>query len=325
MRTDPSVVLIGLGISYEHGCDKTSGLLGQMYPERVLDIPVSEGAVGGVCVGLAINKMRPVFVHGRVEFALFCIDSISTQSGKWFEQFGGLAGNCPVIFRVGIGRGWSQGFQHSASLYGLWGSLTGVRVVIPATPRMAKALLKQALKHDSPVVYLEPRWLYSITETVTEETEFLDDTVGVELDKARVVREGSDITLAGAGDAFLDIIRAADYLKKQGIDCEVIDIVSLNPVDIPTIEKSVNKTKKLLCVECGPERFGYSSEILSKCRGSDFSGSLTCPHEACPPIPNEYYPNWVTISDKVLEIFRKPETGITLSFEDLNLPPRAMV
>lgn len=327
MAEDPNVVLVGLGVNYPNGADGTSGNLGELYPERVLDIPVSENAIGGICVGVALSEMRPIFVNGRVEFLMVAADSLVSQSSKWLQMFGKQGGNVPMVFRTAIGRGWGQGFQHSSSLYGFFGSLTGINVVIPSTPWMAKSLLKAALKSDGPVVFLEPRWCYGITQEVFQEDEILGSTFPVDLEKAKYYCNGSDITIVAAGDALIDVIRAQKILEEKGISVEIIDLVSINPIDYETIHRSTLKTGTLLCVEAGPERFGYSSEVISriaqtiKCR----LFRMTAPHEACPPIPDQYYPNYISIADQVLEIFYMEKTGITLSFNELNLPPKIQI
>ena len=240
LETDPRVCALGLGVSYPKGADGTTGGLKEKYPERIFDVPVSENAFTGMAVGAAINGLRPLVHHGRVEFALLAMDPILTQAAKWNYMFGG-GHPVPITFRIAVGRQWGNGPQHTQALYGLFGSAQGIKVVIPSNPYMAKGLLVSALRDDNPVVILEPRWLYGLKQDVPAEL------YGEPLDKARVVREGSDLTIAAYGDGCFAAYEALALIGAHA-RVELIDLVSINPVDHETIRASVAKTGRLLCV-----------------------------------------------------------------------------
>src|SRR3989344_3335602 len=192
LESDRRVFALGLGVP-----QGTGGLasLVAAYPERILDTPTSEVALTGLAVGASIGGLRPIVYHDRVEFSLLAGDQMFTQAAKWRYMFGGKGGSAPITVRIVVGRQWGNGPQHSQAFYGMFGAVTGLRVVIPSTPRMAKGLLAAAVRAGDPVVILEPRWLYGIKEAVSEEL------YEVPLDKAQVVQEGNEITVVAYGDA----------------------------------------------------------------------------------------------------------------------------
>ncbi|MDO8492845.1 MAG: alpha-ketoacid dehydrogenase subunit beta, partial [bacterium] len=167
MEECKDVALIGLNVGAKSGADGMTAGLKEKFSGRVFDMPVSESAFTGMAVGAAINGLRPIVHHGRVEFALFAADSIFTQAAKWNYMFGG--GNpVPITFFIQVGRQWGNGPQHTQDLYGLFGSATGLKVVIASTPKMAKGLLISASRDNNPVVILQPRWNLRIKEEVPE-------------------------------------------------------------------------------------------------------------------------------------------------------------
>lgn len=322
MEKDPSVFVIGLGVSYKNGADGTTAGLYTKYPNRVFDVPVSEASFTGMSVGAAINGLRPIVHHGRVEFALFAADQIFTQAAKWNYMFGGGDG-VPVIFRINIGRQWGNGPQHTQALYSLFGNVTGLKVVIPSTPKMAKGLLVSALRDKNPVVILEPRWLFQLKQDVPTEI------YAEPLDKARVIKEGNDITVISYGDGFISSIEALSFVEEQ-VDVELIDLVSINPIDYETIFKSVEKTKHLLCIDTTNEAFNIGSEIISKVVQNKSINlknhpiSLSCPNVPCPTstaLTEFYYPTKIDIANAILKAFNKPLVDKKLSFEELHMAP----
>ena len=205
LAEDASVFIVGLGVSYPNGADGTTAGLKDLYPNRVLDVPVSEDAFTGMAVGAAIHGMRPIVHHGRVEFALFAADQIFTQAAKWNYMFGG-ASSVPIVFRINVGRQWGNGPQHTQALYGLFGCSLGLKVVIPSSPFMAKGLLSAAILDNNPVVLLEPRWLFKTTEHVPMK-------ISLSLDKARIKSQGNDITVVAYGDGFQAALEALELVE----------------------------------------------------------------------------------------------------------------
>ncbi|MDE2071486.1 MAG: alpha-ketoacid dehydrogenase subunit beta [Patescibacteria group bacterium] len=321
LAQDPKMFIVGLGVSYKNGADGTTAGLAQKYPGRVLDTPVSENAVTGMAVGAAINGLHPLVHHGRIEFALLAADPMFTQAAKWNYMFGG--GNpVPIVLRINVGRQWGNGPQHTQSLYAMFGSVAGLKVVVPSTPKMAKGLLVAALKDKNPVVLLEPRWLFQLKENVPEEM------YDVPLDKARVVKEGSDITVVSYGDGFVAVLEALELLPKD-VSVELIDMVSLSPIDHDAIARSVAKTGRLLTVDTTTPAFNVGSEVIAEVarRAVVLKGapqSLSCPLVPCPTstaLTAEYYPTKVDIVGTICKMLGKPAIERELSFEELHLPP----
>lgn len=319
LEANPQAFLMGLGVP--QGAAGTAVGLKDLFPTQVLDTPTSEAALTGMAVGAAISGMHPMVYHERVEFSLLASDAIFTQAAKWNYMFGG--GNpVPIVLRIAVGRQWGNGPQHSQAMYSLFGAVRGLKVVIPSTPRMMKGLLVAAMRDKNPVVILEPRWLYQVKEHVP--TEMYE----VSLDKARVVKEGNDVTVVAYGDAYIDTLAALKLLP-QDIDVELIDLVSLNPIDHETIARSVEKTGRILCVDSTNSAFSIGSEIIAKVAENPV-GLIQAPAAvAAPdvPVPTSpalsefWYPTKVDIANAILKMFERPLLDIRLSFEDLHLAP----
>ncbi len=321
MEADDRIFVVGLGVSYKNGADGTTGGLKEKYPERVFDVPVSEGSFTGMAVGAAINGLKPIVHHGRVEFSLFAADQIFTQAAKWNYMFGGN-NNVPIVFRINVGRQWGNGPQHTQSLYGLFGNVLGLKVVIPSTPRMAKGLLVSALQDKNPVVILEPRWLFSLKQDVPTEL------YGVPLNQAIVAQPGNDVTVVAYGDGFISALEAMELIKKQ-VSAEFIDLVSINPIDYETVLASVKKTKRLVCVDTTNSAFSIGSEVIAKVAQNAIPLkepplSLSCPSVPCPTstaLTEFYYPTKVDIANAILKAMHKSPITHPLSFEELHLAP----
>ena len=320
LKTDRRVFVLGLGIP--QGTGGLSALV-PAYPDRILDTPTSEVALTGLAVGAAIGGLRPIVYHDRVEFSLLASDQIFTQAAKWRYMFGGKGGSAPITVRIVVGRQWGNGPQHSQALYGMFGSVTGLRVVIPSTPRMAKGLLVAAVRSDDPVVILEPRWLYGIKEEVPAKL------YEVPLDKARVVKKGGDITVVAYGDALFTAQQALALLGKDAKRIELIDLVSLKPIDHKTIHTSIKKTGKLLTVDTTSDAFSIGSEIIAKAAQQHINlksapCALACPDVPCPTTPalsQYWYPTKVDVANAIRELLGKKKLTTRLSFEELHLAP----
>ena len=257
MAEDPKVYLIGLGAPGPTGIfGTTSGLLEQFGSERVLDMPSSEAGMTGVALGTTITGYRPVIVHMRLDFAILAMDQMVNQVAKWHFMYGGKL-RAPMVFRMIVGRGWGQGPQHSQSLQAWFAHVPGFKVVMPTTPRDAKGMMIAAIRDDAPVVIVEHRWLYGIEGEVPEEP------YETPLDKAHVMRSGSDLTIAATSYMVLEAVRAAEILQGLGLECEVVDLRSLTPIDTETVLQSVAKTRALLVADTGTTAFGVGSEVIA--------------------------------------------------------------
>ncbi len=321
MARDASVFVLGLGVSYKNGADGTTAGLKDKYPSRILDVPVSEHSFTGMAVGSAINGLRPIVHHGRVEFSLFAADQIFTQAAKWNYMFGG-GHSVPITFRIALGRQWGNGPQHTQYLLGLFGSASGLKVVIPSSPRQAKGLLAAAIKDPNPVVVLEPRWLYATKQDVPTELYELP------LDKAQVTTKGNEVTVVTYGDGHV-AAREALTLLGNSVRIELIDLVSINPIDHKTVLTSVKKTGRLLCVDTTHKGFSPGSEVLAGIMRAGVTLKekpvhLSCPDVPCPTSPaltETYYPTKVDIANAALQLMGKKALTYKLSFEELNLAP----
>jgi len=324
MQQDPNIYVCGLGVTYKNGGGGSTAGLVDMFPGRVFDTPNSEASITGACVGAALNGLRPVILHDRVEFALFAADAILTQASKWCYSFGGES-TVPAVFRITLGRQWGTGPQHSQSLYSLFGNTTGLKAVIPSTPRNAKGLIMSALRDNNPVVVLESLWLRGVKQHVDEGDCF------VSLNKAQIYKQGSDVTVVSYGDGFIETLQANKILEENNINAELIDLVSLNPIDYSTIIDSVKKTGKLVCIDTTNEAFCIGSEIISKICTKAFSHLkeqpilISAPNVPVPTshkLTEFYYPNKVTIANKILNSFKLSGVNKPLSFDELNFGPK---
>ncbi len=322
MENDRDVFVIGLGVAYHNGADGTTAGLKAKYPERILDVPVSEDSFTGMAIGAAINGLKPIVHHGRVEFSLFAADQIFTQAARWNYMFGGN-NPVPIVLRINVGRQWGNGPQHTQAPYALFGNVLGLKVVIPSTPRMAKGLLVSALRDKNPVVILEPRWLFQLKQDVPAEV------YSEPLDKAKVVKEGRDITVVAYGDGLISALEAISLIGDK-VSVELLDIVSINPIDYKTIIASVNKTGRLLCVDTANGAFSVGSEVISKVvqqhslRLVDAPAAISTPNVPCPTstaLTEFYYPTKVDIANAMLRIMHKPIITQALTFEELHLAP----
>lgn len=320
MASDRSIYVIGLGAP--QGAGGTTNGLKEKYPTRVLETPTSEAALTGLAVGSAISGLHPIVHHDRVEFSLLAADQIFTQAAKWNYMFGG-GGPVPIILRIVVGRQWGNGPQHSQALYPLFGSVPGLKVVVPSSPKMAKGLLVAASRDKNPVVMLEPRWLYGIKEEVPAEL------YDIPLDSAHVLQKGNDITVVGYGDGLFTARQALELLGTDAKRVELIDLVSINPIDHKTIYTSLKKTKRLLTIDTNNGAFSVGSEIIAKAaqRGIAFSAApraLAAPDVPCPTAPSLsefWYPTKVEVANAILEMLGKPTLRTKLSFEELHLAP----
>lgn len=326
MEIDPKVFVIGLGVSYKNGADGTTAGLKAKYPDRILDVPVSESAFTGMAVGAAINGLHPVVHHGRVEFALLASDAMFTQAAKWNYMFGG-GHPVPIVFRIAVGRAWGNGPQHTQALYPLFGNVIGVKAVIPSTPYMAKGLMVAALRDNNPVIFLESRWTYGMKQHVPTEI------YSVPLDKAYVFKKGDKVTVVAYSDGFVAALEACGLIGSD-TDVELIDLVSINPIDHPTIAESVKKTGRLICVDTTNDSFSIGSEIIAKVvqnpgiKLSQKPVTLSCPNVPCPTstaLTENYYPTKVDIANAILTIQGKPGIEKKLTFEELHTHPGFLI
>jgi len=326
LSNDPTVYLMGLGVPDPKGIfGSTLGLQEKYGCERVFDIPLSENAITGVTLGSAITGLRPILTHQRIDFALVSIEQIVNQAAKWHYMFNGQM-KAPMVIRMIIGRGWGQGPQHSQSLHAWFAHIPGLKVIMPTTAYDAKGMLIAAIEDDNPVLCLEHRWLYDIKDEVPEEA------YRVSLDKAKVVRSGTNITLIGVSYMTLECLRAAKVLAKFGISAEVIDLRSIRPIDTETILSSVEKTGYVLTIDHGEIRCGIAGEISAIVTENLFKKLHAAPQRLGLPdyptptattLSDSYYPLAKDIVGKTLQMLNRTalhnqETNINYKLDQPN-------
>ncbi len=318
LAKDPSVYVMGLGVPDPKGIFGTTLGLEQKYgKQRVMDMPTSENGMTGIAIGSALVGMRPVMMHQRVDFALLAMEQIVNQAAKWHYMFAGVQ-KVPLVIRLIIGRGWGQGPQHSQSLQAWFAHVPGLKVVMPATAADAKGLLISSIEDDSPVIFLEHRWLHGTFGPVPE------DLYRVPLGKARVARAGKDVTIVAISHMVLEAVRAAEALAKSGVDAEVIDIRSLRPLDTATIYESVRKTGHLLVCDTGWKFGGFAGEVVAGATEECFDKLRSAPRRlalvdvptpSTPSLAKLCYPRAVDVVRTVGDMLGKSGSQLTLPEE----------
>lgn len=257
MLRDSLVFIIGQDIGKMGGLFKvTKGLQEEFGPQRVIDAPISEAALGGAGVGSALVGARPVIEFQFMDFITIAMDQIVNHAAKLRYMSGGRVA-VPVVFRAPVSAGVGLGAQHSQSLEAWFVHVPGVKVVIPSDPADAKGLLKSAIRDDNPVVFLEHRLLYSLTGPVPDGEHLTP------LETSAVKRSGSDVTIVATGRTVSLSLAAAQQLSKEGIEVEVIDPRTLKPLDSAPIFQSVRKTNRLVVVSDGWRTCGYAAELMA--------------------------------------------------------------
>jgi pyruvate/2-oxoglutarate/acetoin dehydrogenase E1 component len=307
MARDPSVIVLGMGVDDFRGTVGTTKGLAEKYgSERCFDTPLSEDAMTGVAIGAALAGMRPIHVHIRMDFLLLAMNQLINIAAKSRYMHGGAV-NVPIVVRSSIGRSWGQGAQHSQGLHSLFMHIPGLKVVAPSTPYDAKGCLVQAIRDDDPVMFVEHRMLYSQRGPVP------DELYAVPFGRARVLAPGHDVTIVGISHMVIEAMRACTLLAEVGVSAEVIDPVSLSPLDVAGIASSVNKTGRLLVVDTAWTMCGAGSEIvtavLEKLQGGRHvqfkrMGYAPVPCPTTKNLENLYYPSAATIAQSAYALVR---------------------
>ncbi|HXG51081.1 MAG TPA: transketolase C-terminal domain-containing protein [candidate division Zixibacteria bacterium] len=305
MERDPAVVVFGLDVDDPKAIQGTTrGLVEKYGPERVFGTPLSEDAMTGVAVGMALAGLRPIHVHIRMDFLMLAMNQLVNVAAKSRYMYGGQV-QVPIVVRSMIGKSWGQGAQHSQGLYSFFMHVPGLKVVAPATPYDAKGCLVHAIRDNDPVMYVEHRLLHFQKGPVPERL------YSVPPGRARVTAAGKDATLVGISYMQVECLRAQRYLEDAGIAAEVIDPIWLSPLDTETIVESVRKTGHLCVVDNGWSTCGAGAEIVARV-AEHFQGSraikvkrLGFAPVTCPPTPaleDLYYPNARTIASAVFDL-----------------------
>lgn len=285
MAEDDAVICIGEDIAENGGVfGVTDGLHARFGGARVIDTPISETAFVGMGVGAAMTGLKPVVEIMFCDFAGVCFDQILNQAAKArFLSHGRL--KLPLVVRTTMGAGDSSAAMHSASLHGLFASIAGLVVVCPSTPYDAAGLLKAAIRSDDPVIFLENKQLYETSFAMGE------SSPAVRLGAARLVRDGSDLTIVAASAMMHTALAAAEDLESRGISAAVIDPRTIKPFDYETVCAHVSSTGRLLVVDEGAAFAGFSDAVVAGVVERVFGALKLAPRKLTPPdTPVPYAP-----------------------------------
>jgi pyruvate dehydrogenase E1 component beta subunit len=259
MRRDKDVFLMGEEVGQYQGAYKISqGMLDEFGPERVLDTPITEHGFTGIATGAAFAGLKPIVEFMTFNFAMQAIDHIINSAAKTLYMSGGQMG-CSIVFRGPNGAAARVGAQHSQDYTAWYSQIPGLKVIAPYSAADAKGLMKAAIRDPNPIIFLENEILYGKSFEVPN----VEDWV-VPIGKARIARSGKDVTIVSFSIGMTYALAAAEKLAAEGIECEVIDLRTIRPMDIETVVESVKKTNRCVCVEEGYPRFSVTSEIAAE-------------------------------------------------------------
>jgi pyruvate/2-oxoglutarate/acetoin dehydrogenase E1 component len=313
MGRDPTVIMMGEDIVGGAGADGEDdawgGVLGvtkglkAKYPNQMIDTPLSESAYIGSAVGAATCGLRPIAELMFVDFLGVCFDQVFNQAAKFRYMFGGKA-ETPVVIRAMCGAGFRAAAQHSQMLTPIVTHIPGLKVVCPSNAYDTKGLMIQAIRDNDPVIFLEHKNLYASECDVPEEP------YAIPFGEANIAREGKDVTIVTYGLMVQKSLEAADILKKDGIDVEVIDLRTLSPIDMDTVIESVEETGRLVCVDEASPRCSIATDV-SACVARDAFKALKAPIEMVTPphSPVPFSPSledlYIPSADRIADAVRK--------------------
>jgi len=294
MRRDPTVIVMGEDIVGGTGspgeADAWGGVLGvtkglfAKHGDRLMDTPLSESAYVGAAIGAATCGLRPIAELMFIDFMGVCLDQIYNQAAKFRYMFGGKA-ETPVVIRAMCGAGFRAAAQHSQMLTPIFTHIPGLKVVCPSNAYDAKGLLIQSIRDNDPVIFLEHKNLYG------QESDVPEESYAIPFAEANVIRDGKHATVVTYGQTVRRSVEAANLLAKEGIDCEVIDLRTLSPIDMDTVIESVEGTGRLICVDEANPRCSIASDISAVVAQEAFDAlkapirMVTAPHTPVPFSP----------------------------------------
>lgn len=320
MEQDASIILFGLDVDDPKAIQGTTkGLPAKYGHKRVFGTPLSEDAMTGAAIGMALAGLKTIHVHIRMDFLMLSMNQLVNMAAKMHYMYGGQV-SVPLVVRAMIGKSWGQGAQHSQGLYSFFMHVPGLKVVAPTTPYDAKGCLIAAIRDGNPVIYVEHRILHFQKGPVPE------SPYTVLPGKARITAVGTDVTLVGISYMQIECLRAQRYLEEVGISAEVIDPIWLSPLDIDTITESVRKTGKLCVVDSDWTACGAGAEIVAqvterlqgmcdvRVRRMGFA-PVTCP--TTPSLEAHFYPNGRTIASAAYELVKGNNNWLPIERADL--------
>jgi pyruvate dehydrogenase E1 component beta subunit len=314
MDRDERVFVYGIGApDHKKIFGSTAHILERFGPARCNDTPISEDCMTGFGLGAAINGLRPIHIHIRIDFLLLAMNQLSNMVSSFAYGSAGRM-NVPLVIRAVVGRGWGQGYQHSKTMHSVFAHIPGLKVVTPTTVADAKGLLVSAIRDDNPVIVIEHRWLY------WQEGPLPEGDFTVRIGEPNVIREGKDLTVIATSWMNVEALKAADILARRGVHIEVVDPRTLAPLEDEMLVASVEKTRHCIVADNDWSFCGFGAEVAARIAEKCF-GKLKSPverigfaHVPCPTsrhLENEFYPNAV-------QIIRAVERKLGLSPTDLS-------
>ena len=309
MRIDESIYLMGEEVAEYNGAYKASkGMLDEFGEKRVIDTPISELGFAGIGVGSTMTGNRPIIEFMTFNFALVGIDQIINNAAKIRQMSGGQF-PCPIVFRGPTGSAGQLAATHSQAFESWYANCPGLKVIVPSNPYDAKGLLKSAIRDNDPVIFMESEQMYGDKGEVPEE-EYL-----IPIGESEIKIIGKDVTLVSFGKIFKEAVKAADELKKDGIEVELIDLRTIRPLDIDTILKSVKKTNRLVILEESWPFGNISTEITYQVQNNIFDyldapiekiNTADTPAPYSPVLLNEWLPNHKDVINSINKVlYRK--------------------
>ena len=311
LKKNKNVVVIGQGVWSPWYVGNTMiGLEREFGKKRVIDTPVSEAAVTGMAIGASIFETRPIVVHPRMDFMLMATDQIINHASKWKYMLGG-SNNIKITIRSIINRGGEQGAQHSQSLYSLFANIPGLYVLMPSNPQDAFDMMISATYSNSPVIYIDDRWLYNLKSSVKYNKKYNQDTI--KKFQAKIIKKGSDVTIVSHSYGIHFAKKVSKILLSNKINSEIIDLRIINPLKIKSVFKSLNKTRKLVVIDFGWSNCSVSSEVIAQAnihfsKKQNFLKSLrfNLPNTPAPTnkvLEKKYYLNEKDVANKIIKSF----------------------
>ena len=308
MRRDESIYLMGEEVAEYNGAYKASkGMLDEFGEKRVIDTPISELGFAGIGVGSTMTGNRPIIEFMTFNFALVGIDQIVNNAAKIRQMSGGQF-PCPIVFRGPTASAGQLAATHSQAFESWYANCPGLKVIVPSNPYDAKGLLKSAIRDNDPVIFMESEQMYGDKGEVPEE-EFL-----IPIGKADVKKTGKDVTVVSFGKIIKEVYAADQKLKENGIDIEIIDIMTVRPLDIQTIIESVKKTNRLVIVEEAWPFGNVSTEITYQVQNQAFDyldapvvkvNTADTPAPYSPVLLKEWLPNHEDVINAVNKVLYK--------------------
>ncbi|MDP3560536.1 MAG: alpha-ketoacid dehydrogenase subunit beta [Legionellaceae bacterium] len=258
LAEDENVLLFGEDVGKNGGVFRaTQGLQDRFGAHRVLDTPLAESMIAGLAIGMSLQGLKPVAEFQFMGFIYPAMNQIVTHAARMRNRTRGRL-HCPLVFRAPYGGGIRAPEHHSESTEALFAHIPGLQVVIPSSPKRAYGLLLAAIRHPDPVIFLEPKRIYRLVKQPVE-----DNGEALPLGKCFVLQEGSDVTLISYGASMHETLEAAYALAESGVQCEVIDVATIKPLDLDTILTSVEKTGRCVIVHEGAKTCGVGAEITA--------------------------------------------------------------